>query len=407
MAFFDIDEDKARAEFKELQKEYESIFNLESNKPFEWRFEFPEVLNEQGEFMGFDLVVGNPPYVAKKKKDYPQYQWNSDLYTMFFEMGFKITKPKGYLIFITPRFWLVNVNCEEMRKHFLNSVNLLSLTETNPFEQAVTENIIAEFQIYSEQQSTAKHLKEKDEVFYFVSDINKKDFLSNSKCEIIFNIDKNLLVLFDKICKDTIPLKSIMQTKRGAEYGKKFIKEFDSGMKILLGEDMKDYLIEWNNTFVDISLKDIQRLFEFFNTRNLIYLRRVDKRLSASMSSEIFAFTKNIYGIKIIKNKYNPKFILGLLNSKLLNFYYLKKFTTKKEDIFPEIQTYLYEQLPIPDITKENQNLANEVVNLVNKILEFKKQNKDTSEFEKKIDDLVYKLYDLNDDEIKIINTNS
>ena len=403
-SFFDFDESKARLEFSALKKEYESIFNLESKKPFEWRFEFPEVLNENGEFMGFDLVVGNPPYVIKKKKDYPQYQWNGDLYTMFFELGFKLAKQNGYLNFITPRFWLVNASCEKMRKYFLNSVNLLSLVETNPFEQAKTENVITEIQICNKQQNFIKHSKEVNKIFSFVDNIDKKDFLVNSKCEIIFNVDKNLLALFDKICKDTILLKSIMQTKRGAEYGKQFIKEFNSGMKILLGEDMRAYNIEWNDTFVDISLKDIQRLLEFFNTKNLIYLRRVDKRLSASMSNEMFAFTKNIYGIQIINKKYNPKFILGLLNSKLLNFYYLKKFTTKKEDIFPEIQTYLYEQLPIPQINSTNQNLVNEIINLVDKILDFKKADKDITELESKIDDLVYQLYSLNKDEISIIN---
>lgn len=403
-SFFDFDENKARLEFSALKKEYESIFNLESKKPFEWRFEFPEVLNENGEFMGFDLVVGNPPYVVKKKKDYPQYQWNGDLYTMFFELGFKLAKQNGYLNFITPRFWLVNASCEKMRKYFLNSVNLLSLVETNPFEQAKTENVITEIQIYNKQQNFVKHSKEVNNVFSFVDNIDKKDFLVNSKCEIIFNVDKNLLALFDKICKDTILLKSIMQTKRGAEYGKKFIKEFNSGMKILLGEDMRAYNIEWNDTFVDISLKDIQRLLEFFNTKNLIYLRRVDKRLSASISNEMFAFTKNIYGIQITNKKYNPKFILGLLNSKLLNFYYLKKFTTKKEDIFPEIQTYLYEQLPIPQINSTNQSLVDKIINLVDKILDFKKADKDITELESKIDDLVYQLYSLNKDEISIVN---
>ena len=404
-SFFDLDESKARLEFSALKKEYESIFNLESKKPFEWRFEFPEVLNENGEFMGFDLVVGNPPYVVKKKKDYPQYQWNGDLYTMFFELGFKLAKQNGYLNFITPRFWLVNASCEKMRKYFLNSVNLLSLVETNPFEQAKTENVITEIQIYNKQQNFVKHSKEVNNVFSFVDNIDKKDFLVNSKCEIIFNIDKNLLALFDKICKDTILLKSIMQTKRGAEYGKKFIKEFNSGMKILLGEDMRAYNIEWNNTFVDISLKDIQRLLEFFNTKNLIYLRRVDKRLSASMSNEMFAFTKNIYGIQITNKKYNPKFILGLLNSKLLNFYYLKKFTTKKEDIFPEIQTYLYEQLPIPQINSTNQSLVDEIINLVDKILALKAENSsaDTSQLECDIDNLIYKLYNLTPKEIEII----
>ena len=392
--------EKELSKIKTLMEIYE---DFESKKTFEWRFEFPEVLDNEGNFTGFDLIIGNPPYVVKKKTEYTQYEWNNDLYTMFFEMGFKITKYNHYLNFITPRFWLVNINCEKMRKYFLNSVNLISLSETNPFEQAATENVISEFQICNPKQNTIKHYKENKQIFNFINKIDKKYFISNSKYEIIFNINKDLINLFDKISKNTIQLKSIMETKRGAEYGKNFIKTFNNGMKILLGYDMQAYTIKWNNSFVDANLKDINRLLGFFKTKNLIYLRRVDKRLSASISNETFAFTKNIYGIKITDTKYNHKLILALLNSKLLNFYYLNKFTTKKEDIFPEIQTYLYEQLPIPEINSENKELEDKIVGLVDKVIVGKKNNEDTIELEDEIDKIVYRLYDLTEEEIRIV----
>ena len=93
---------------------------------------------------------------------------------MFFEMGFKITKHNCYLNFITPRFWLVNINCEKMRKYFLNSINLISLSETNPFEQATTENVIYEFQICNPKQNTIKHYKENKQIFNFINKIDKK-----------------------------------------------------------------------------------------------------------------------------------------------------------------------------------------------------------------------------------------
>ncbi len=415
---------------KFLRHKLDSVLSGKEYKhAFEWRLEFPEVLNDSnGDFMGFDLVIGNPPYVVKKKVQYPQYQWNSDLYTMFFEMGFKIAKPNYYVHFITPRFWLVNESLESMRKYFLQNINLLSLSESNPFTHAKTENVISEIQVCAPNQSTIKHYKETDEIFNFIDNIEKDIFVSNAKNEIIFNVDKNLIALFDKICQNTIALKDIMQTKRGAEYGKDFIKGFKKGAKILLGGEVKAYSIEWNKSFVDSELKDIKRLSEFFKQKDLIYLRRVDKRLSASMGSESYAFTKNIYGIQITDKKYNPKFILGLLNSKLLNFYYLRKFTTKKEEIFPEIQTYLYEQLPIPKITTKNKKIADKIVNLVDTILVIKsyhteafaevsqninnkdislnaQYDKDTAELQSQIDSLVYELYGLDSSEIEIIKS--
>ena len=62
--FLEFDEAAAQKDFATLQESYNALFNLESNKPFEWRFAFPEVLDNNGDFLGFDLVIGNPPYIS-------------------------------------------------------------------------------------------------------------------------------------------------------------------------------------------------------------------------------------------------------------------------------------------------------------------------------------------------------
>ncbi|ETD25179.1 hypothetical protein [Helicobacter macacae] len=75
--------------------------------------------------------------------------------------------------------------------------------------------------------------------------------------------------------------------------------------------------------------------------------------------------------------------------------------------MFPEIQTYLYEQLPIPKLNTKNQKIADKIVNLVDKILELKAKDSqsDTTTLESQIDKLVYQLYDLDSNEIKIIES--
>ena len=91
---------------------------------------------------GFDVVIGNPPYVVTKKGAFSNYKWEGDLYTMFFELSVKkLIKAKGVLSFITPRFFLFNQNNFEMRKFILNELNILLMAECNPFD-AVTENEI-------------------------------------------------------------------------------------------------------------------------------------------------------------------------------------------------------------------------------------------------------------------------
>lgn len=101
---FDFDENKAKQEFDKLIKLYESIFDLESANPFEWRFEFPEILDDDGNFQGFDLIIGNPPYIRQEElkelkpklaKNYKVYKGTSDIYTYFYELGFNVLKDRG------------------------------------------------------------------------------------------------------------------------------------------------------------------------------------------------------------------------------------------------------------------------------------------------------------------------
>lgn len=104
LTLFDFDEKEATKEFANLKKEYDNIFNLESNHPFEWRFEFPEILDDDGNFKGFDLIIGNPPYIRQEElkelkphlaKNYKVYKGTSDIYAYFYELGFNVLKDRG------------------------------------------------------------------------------------------------------------------------------------------------------------------------------------------------------------------------------------------------------------------------------------------------------------------------
>jgi hypothetical protein len=203
-----------------------------------------------------------------------------------------------------------------------------------------------------------------------------------------------------KIENKTILLVEICENKRGAEIGKKDLKNTNSGKPILIGGDVQKYSFEFTNAKIDVNHKEYKRLKEYFENENLILLRRVSKDLVAAFSENQVAYSKNLYGIKV--KDFSVKFILGLLNSKLLNFYYKKKFSTKKEDIFPEFQTYFVEQLPIPNIPLSEQQ---PLIDLVNEILQKKKENEgaDVSALEREIDRLVYGLYGVSEMEIEIM----
>ena len=156
-SFFDFDESEAQKDFKKLQDSYNALFNLESNKPFEWRFAFPEVLDSSGDFVGFDIVIGNPPYIRQEaikelkphlQKVFSIYKGTSDIYTYFFELGYKILKPKALLSFITSNKYTRAGYGEALRAFLLQKTQLLFYMDFNGvkvFDSATVDTAITSF----------------------------------------------------------------------------------------------------------------------------------------------------------------------------------------------------------------------------------------------------------------------
>ncbi|EOH7341703.1 Eco57I restriction-modification methylase domain-containing protein, partial [Campylobacter coli] len=135
LTLFDFDEKEAKKEFANLKKEYDNIFNLENNHPFEWRFEFPEILDDDGNFQGFDLIIGNPPYIRIQgldknssqyyKKHFKVASKNYDIYILFVEQCFKLVKKQGVISFIMPHKWFnadFGVNLREFAKDKISKI---------------------------------------------------------------------------------------------------------------------------------------------------------------------------------------------------------------------------------------------------------------------------------------------
>lgn len=372
-------------------------------------------------YRGFDVVIGNPPYLVTKKSDFPNYKWNTDLYKMFFELSInKLSKKTSLILFITPRFFLVNKDDENIRKRLLNDFDIKSLSMCIPFKSAVTENVITILYVDKGNSDIIPvyNYDNISQAFTEIEPVYIPYTKTNKLYEIVIGISLDIIKTLVKIRANSIPFDEVIVSKRGAEISKDFARKNNKGIKVLIGKDIKKYSISWNNTYIPTNHKEYKRLNKFF-IKNLIYLRRVDSCLEATISDiERYAFTKNIYGI-LVKEKYNIYFVLGWLNSKATNFYYKKCFSMKKEEVFPEIQSYLYEQLPFPNINFDNQIQKlkyDKVIELVKQILNIKKQinitmdeqekqeleNK-TNTIDNKIDKIIYEFYDLTQEEITVI----
>ncbi|EAK7013934.1 class I SAM-dependent DNA methyltransferase, partial [Campylobacter coli] len=157
LTLFDFDEKEATKEFANLKKEYDNIFNLESNHPFEWRFEFPEILDDDGNFKGFDLIIGNPPYIKEAEnkelftntKKLRTYQGKMDIWYHFVGRGFDILKNNGYLAFIATNNWVTNSGAKKLRNIVLEESQILSLVDFSSFmvfDSASIQTMIMSFQ---------------------------------------------------------------------------------------------------------------------------------------------------------------------------------------------------------------------------------------------------------------------
>ncbi|HEC3418355.1 TPA: Eco57I restriction-modification methylase domain-containing protein [Campylobacter jejuni] len=486
LTLFDFDEKEATKEFANLKKEYDNIFNLESNHPFEWRFEFPEILDDDGNFKGFDLIIGNPPYIRQEElkelkphlaKNYKVYKGTSDIYTYFYELGFNVLKDNGVLSYITSNKYTRAGYGEALREFLLKNVKVLEYTDLNGikvFDSATVDTSILCFEKSKSKDNKFKYLALSNEILKTCAyDIGLyKDFAefsqnSLSKESFTFS-DENTSALKAKIERIGTPLKEWqgLNIYRGilTGYNEAFIittekrneilanckdeaeKERTAKLirKMLRGRDIKRYSYEWAGLWVigtfpslklDIeqypALKQYLSQFlprieqsgekgcrkktsnKWFETQdNIAYYEEFEKekivwnRISSdlcfSYDNQKNFILDSMFSITFYSN-INLKYLIANLNSSISKFWIKNNAATLGDGIYGA-KIYI-EKLPIPKINSKNQKLVDELINLVDEILKAKEQNKNasTQELENKINSLTYKLYNLTEDEIKII----
>ncbi|EKJ2092479.1 class I SAM-dependent DNA methyltransferase [Campylobacter coli] len=496
LTLFDFDEKEATKEFANLKKEYDNIFNLESNHPFEWRFEFPEILDDDGNFKGFDLIIGNPPYIKENDnkdlftntKKLRTYQGKMDIWYHFVGRGFDILKNNGYLAFIATNNWVTNSGAKKLRNIVLEESQILSLVDFSSFmvfDSASIQTMIMQFQ---------KIKPPKNYEFHFAKITTQTPIYEDA-----INLLKNEKTQNNEILKINLTPKKFIDktlnfTKSDYEelfnkiqkYGKFYLEEkevangihphydfinnrinsnhnfaFKIGQGIFgLSEEEKEKLklTKLENNLVK-PYYDTQNFLKFFFKKNnhqwLIYTnssfknpnsmddypnlkKHLDKfqnvitsdnkpyGLHRARDEKFFTGSPRIVALRkcvgepkfsyvdfdcyvsatfyVIKTqRINVKYLTTILNSKLIAFWLKHKGKMQGNNYQIDKEPLL--NIPIVTINSKNQNLADELINLADDILKAKEQDKNanTQELENKINSLVYKLYNLNEEEIKII----
>ncbi|EAL4866344.1 class I SAM-dependent DNA methyltransferase [Campylobacter coli] len=476
---FSFDEKVATKEFANLKKEYDNIFNLESNHPFEWRFEFPEILDDDGNFKGFDLIIGNPPYIKENDnkdlftntKKLRTYQGKMDIWYHFVGRGFDILKNNGYLAFIATNNWVTNSGAKKLRNIVLEESQILSLVDFSSFmvfDSASIQTMIMQFQKIKPPKNYEIHFSKittQTPIYEDVINLLKNEKTQNNEILSINLtpkkfIDKTLNFtksdyeeLFNKIQKygkfyleesevaqgivPAIDEAFVIKDKNVFSKNEQcFIKEYYTGLSGKFYSSFTDkYLIYLSNKNYSGNLDDLPNLKQHFQkykeilkeskikyktpNKPYFYLHREreekffkkgeEKIISQVRCIEpIFVYSnENFYGSRALffiqTCRINLKYLTGVLNSKLIAFW-LKHKGKIQGNLF-KIDKEPLLNIPVVNINSKNEKLANKLISLVDEILKAKEQDKNanTQELENKINSLVYKLYNLTEEEIKII----
>ncbi|PDX47549.1 restriction endonuclease [Helicobacter pylori] len=461
----------------------------EYHNAFEWRFEFPEVLDDEGNFLGFDCIIGNPPYIRQEhikdlkpllQKQYQDfYNSTADIYTYFFALAYHLLKEKGFNAFITSNKYARAKYGAKLRELLLKKTTLVSYMELNAlkvFESAAVDTSIIHF-------IKQAPLKESDFKYYEPTPNDKDDLKSTPSLLIKQNAlsiesfifaNTTLLDLRDKIESVGTPLKdwgiqiyrgiltgcneafiiptekrdailNACKTQEERERTERLIKP------ILRGKDIKRYSYEWAHLWVinthngyTSALKskippiDVEKypatkahLDSHWDTiatrsdqgdtpyhlRNCAYLEDFEKEkiVYGEIVQEPRFYLDNgecelgsfyAEATSFILTGEHLRYLLGMLHSKLITFAFKTFYAGGGlgESGYRYKKAFI-ERLPIPKITEKNQELAHKITDCTERILKSKEKDPkaNTQGLEQEIDALVYQLYHLTDEEIKII----
>lgn len=442
---------------------------------FEWRFEFPEILDDNGDFLGFDIIIGNPPYIRQEefsalkpilKSKYQIYHSIADLLTYFVELGFNLLKVNGVFQFIiSNKFTRANYG-QKMRQFLLDNTALthfIDFSGLSVFEEATVDACIVGF---VKNKINNHHFLYGNFASYHL-DINnfkqclaevKRDFLQSNLTINSWSFESSeVLNIKRKVESQGTPLKDwdiainygiktgyneafiidgktrenlINQDSKSAEVIKPLLRGRDIQKYYSNFQDLwlislfpskkydindfsaiKEYLSSFGERLEQSGKKGSRKkthnkwfetsdniaYWEDFEKPKIIY-RDISQRLTFCLDKEKYYINNTSYMITGNSNLY---YLIAMLNSNLYNFYY-QFISSQLGASAVRLFTQFVEKIPIKKISQKEEK---PFIDIVKEILEKKKENPeaDTEKLERKIDEMVYRLYGLTAEEIAIV----
>jgi hypothetical protein len=417
----------AQEALAEITEEEEQCLNV-----FDWKSAFPKIFTKGG----FDIVIGNPPYLGGREwsKDnratfgyfmtkYATLEYQFDMYAVFIEQAVKILKVGGTLSFITPNTWMNNQSNLKLRKFLLGATHfqrILDCSKIRVFEDATVLTVVfiaakgkskdrtcidfltAVDRPPIERQSILQSAWQEHEAAVININMNSSDKTILAKIE-----DKSTRL--DALAKIKFGIK-IYETGKGsppqtAEDAKK--RKFEASSKLdntyrpyLEGKDISPYSINYRGRWLKYG-KNLAapRSSDLFVGERILCRRITGKTLICAYTDEGYVTSQLLQIIKP-HNPADAKFLLGLLSSKLIYFYFSKKYNRTGDKAFPEIRIYELCAMPV----KKQASIRKAVVAFVDRLLALKSlDGPQAAGIKEGIDKLICRLYGLTSDEIAFV----
>jgi len=441
---------------EEAEKQLRQYISNQKVRPFfPWKLYFSEVFQAKD---GFDVVIANPPYLEFDEirlndsnfvgyRDGFKMKYKFNLYSLFLKKGPALLKVQGVMSYIVPNSFSKEKYNEDIREDYIKNIKIVSFVDFTQEKKPIFENasndsyivfIIEKTKLINQKIKIDKY---DNKQFLFSHMINQENLLQSFDYQFNISINSELI---QKIKKDCVELGKICLIRVGLTpskpYKNKYGKDYENFnvkyksnkflFKFLRRNKKDDICDRWRIKHkTDYIIWDRELLykdkvcpgeFEDYYNQKLIFRNRGNRILGSFDNKSIFV--NDIFNVVVLKSdyklervsgfkkediklatKFTLKYLLAIINSRVINFYLWNNF------VFRDIKAPMMKIFPIKSISPEEQK---PIINLLDQILSITKEDnylknpqKQTKvhDYERQIDQMVYKLYNLTPEEIEII----
>lgn len=487
------------------EKEHAILNNKKYEKSFEWRFEYPQLLDDKGAFIGFDIIIANPPYIKEGRmsktffepyKDSPYYKGKMDIWYLFACNGLDLLNPNGVLCFIATNNWTTSFGASKLRDKVIKETRICNIVDFGAvmmFESASIQTMIMMFQkdkntddyTFDYRKLTAYKATEKeaiailapsyktyDQAECYTPTIRRANFYgknitfsqSDDILDKIYNVKNNIFLFEEELTNGIHPHYDFINKKLSEKYGfpigdgifglskseidgldlsedevkliKPYYNSSDNVARYTVGAtdiniiytpstfknphsmDSYPHLKAHLDIFKDVISSDNKpyglhraRVESFFIGEKIVALRKCAGKPVFAYANGLNYMSATFYVIKT--NRVNMKYLTGLLNSKLIEFWLKNK--GKMQGANYQLDKEPLQQIPIAVPAVNIQKLIATLVDYIilicstkDSLSELVSNETIASFFEKIIDGCVYELYfeeHMKEQEINIIDS--